>query len=85
MNTAYLEKISELSTRLEDSIQKDNNIEKKVVIVELKNACFDFNLDNVCDNSKVTSFNNLQCTENCEECIVHGKDYYKSNIINKYL
>jgi len=85
MNTVYLEKISELSTKLETSIKKNNHIEKQVVIADLKNTCFDFKLDNAFDDSRVISFKDLQCNKNCEECIVHGRDYYKSNIVNKYL
>jgi len=85
MSTAYLEKISELSTRLETSIEKDNHIEKQVVITDLKNICFDFKLDNAFNDSRVISFNDLHCHKSCEECVVHGRDYYKSNIVNKYL
>jgi len=69
MELTTLEQIEELKYKLRKSIIEQNQHEKDIIIVQLKEICPHIRLDNLWKESRVLYFKELRCNENCEDCI----------------
>ncbi len=69
MELTTLEKIEELKLKLKKSIIEENNHEKEIILIQLKEICPHIKLDNLWKGSRVLYFKELRCSEDCEDCI----------------